>query len=125
MRQMHNFIPSAALMATVLLGGCTDVGNDVVRPGDCKFTKYFPDGVGNHVVQHLVRSSELTDGIWTDRVTYDPACDSEQRSDLLEESRFSVDARGVTLGMERLEYRDGAVIVSTLEHLKYSASSED
>lgn len=81
--------------------------------GECRFTSIGPDGRETH----YLRTSRFSEGVWTDRLARDPARDPEGRSDLLEETRYSVDAAGVTYTMEKTVRRDGDLRVTRLARL--------
>ena len=78
--------------------------------GECAFTKVRP---GKETV-YYIRTSTFSDGIWTDRLNYDPAKDPQGRSDLVVESRFSVDATGTTIDMEKKTYGGGKEYLTLL-----------
>ena len=88
--------------------------------GACAYTVNKPFGD----VRHYIRTSSFKDGIWNDRVNYDPARDPEGRSDLVEESIFSVDATGLTMDLERTEFRDGKTFVTRMNHVESITAEE-
>ena len=81
--------------------------------GKCAYTV----SGGGKPVRHYIRTSAFNDGIWTDRITFDPDRDPDGRSDLVEERRFSVASTGVTIDMQRTQYRDGRVYQTVLQHV--------
>jgi hypothetical protein len=82
--------------------------------GKCAFLRIKPDGTK----EYLIRTSAFADGIWSDQLNYDPSLDPEGRESLLEKSRFSVDATGVTIDMEKKTYAGGKEYLTLLTRIQ-------
>lgn len=95
-----------------LTNSSTDLQLRTLTTSDVKETRFIPHDctrvLGECAFEKRVkkqslfylRTSSFADGIWRDTLAYDPARDPKGRSDVVEESVFSVDAAGVIIDSE-------------------------